>query len=365
VLLALVVSAAAVSSPGLADAAAAQEGGDSLDGRYFEPVFDEMTITKDDISYGPLNNNGEPLLLDVYEPAGDTAEIRPLIVLLHGGYFKYGSHDDEAYGGGPGVAQTFTDMGYVVASVGYRLRPGPEMPLTDVSEAPPEVVQQYEDAVLDAHDDVAAAIGWLRDHSAELRIDPDAIVPHGVSAGGIIAWNLAWLPGSSARPDPVGVAAAVSVAGLPWESSLITGEPWAAASPGDAPVLAYNGTLDPIMKYDEFVTPPCERAAAADVRCELVTFEGLGHPAVGGGDAFTDRFWASLDITTAFLAEEVLIPLGYVDEVPTPGDPPPTPPTTPPSTDGTPPPSPGGEPPQATPVARPARPVIADPTYTG
>lgn len=361
-------SAAWVASPGLTDVAAAQEpGDDTLEGRYFEPVFDEITITRDDIQYREaMNSSGqiETLRLDVYEPAGDTAEVRPLIVLVHGGYFKYGSHDEEAYGAGPGVAQTFTDLGYVVASVGYRLRPGPEMPLTDVSQAPPDVVQQYEDAVLDAHDDVAAAIGWLREHAAELRIDPDAIVPHGVSAGGIIAWNLAWLPGSSARPDPVGVPAAISVAALPWESSLITGEPWAAASPGDAPVLAYNGTLDPIMKYDEFVTPACSRAAAVGVRCELVTFEGLGHPAVGGEDPFTDRFWANLDTTLRFLAEEVLIPLGYVDAMPTPDDPPaPLPPTdlTPPSSPS----SPGTTPPDATPTARPARPVSADPTYTG
>lgn len=367
-LLALVAAVAAVSSPGLAGAAAAQEtDSGSRDGRYFDPVFDEMTVTEDIVYGSAVFSDGlrDDLKLDLYEPLGDTAETRPVIVLLHGGFFVIGNHKEDTWGAGPGVARTFTDLGYVVASVQYRLRP--ELPMIPPDLATEDQLAMYEAASLDAHDDVAAAIGWLRDHAAERRIDPDAIVPYGFSAGGVIAWHMAWFPGSSARPDPVGVPAAVSVAGAPYETSVITGEPLAAPSPGEAPVLAYHGTADEIIAY-EFAAGPCGRAAAAGVRCDLVTFDGLGHPALD--NAFVDELTASVDITTSFLAEEVLIPLGYVDAVPDPAGPPPStpaaPPTAPPAIDLTPPSaSQDGPPGAAPPIARPARPVIAHPTYTG
>lgn len=306
VVFAFLASVGAVSSPGPAGAAIGQEAdGGSPEGRYFEPVFDDMTVTED-IVYGSAEFSSglrDDLHLDLYEPEGDTAETRPVIVLLHGGFFVIGNHKEDMWGAGPGVARTFTDLGYVVASVQYRLRP--EMPMVPPDQATMDQLAMYEAASMDAHDDVAAAIGWLRDHATDLRIDPDAVVPYGFSAGGVIAWHMAWLPGSSARPDPVGVPAAVSVAGAPYETSTITGEPLAAPTPGDAPVLAYHGTADEIIAY-EFAAGPCGRAAAVGVRCDLVTFEGLGHPAPG--NAFVERLTASVDVTTTFLAEEVLIP---------------------------------------------------------
>lgn len=62
--------------------------------RFLEPVFSE-TIIETDIIYGenawvdftaPASDTGrlQPLLLDLYQPADDICEYRPLVIVVHG-----------------------------------------------------------------------------------------------------------------------------------------------------------------------------------------------------------------------------------------------------------------------------------------
>jgi acetyl esterase/lipase len=132
-------------------------------------------------------------------------------------------------------------------------------------------------ASLDAYHDAVAAVAWMVDHAENLRIDPRAIIANGPSAGGTTAWHLAWMQGSKLRPDPSGVAAAVSVSGAPFESTTDTHEPLAAPSPGDRPVIDFDGTADTTIG-SELAQQPCSHAAAAGVRCDLVSHEGIGRP---------------------------------------------------------------------------------------
>lgn len=299
--------------------------------RYIEPVFDEVERTED-VPYREAENvDGElqTLALDIYEPVGDTAEQRPVIMLIHGGFFVFGNHKSDQWGAGPAFAQPFVERGYVVVSVQYRLRP-------DMGLFPDVDLAELEAAGLDAYDDSAAAVAWLQDHAEELRIDPEAIVALGPSAGGAIAWSLAWMQGSTARPDPSGVPAAISVSGAPFPVSVTTGEPLVAPSPGDVPVLAIHGTEDAIVGFD-LAAEPCSQAAAAGVRCDLVPLEGVGHPGID--PAFLDHLDDIIDREIRFLAEVVLLPMGYIDELP-------------------------AEPPAPTP-APPARPIARQPDFTG
>jgi len=346
-------TSAGLAGSGLATVASAQAADDiPAEGRYFEPVFDEMETTEDIVYAQAVNVDGvtQDLLLDIYEPAGDTLQERPVLVLLHGGFFVLGDHKSDTYGAGPGVARPFVELGYVVVAAQYRLRP-------DMGLFPNVDMAELEAANLDAHDDISAALTWLRGHAGEYRIDPDAMVPYGFSAGGAIAWNLAWMTGSSVRPDSVRVPAAVSVAGAPFETSLITGDPVASPTPGDAPVLDYHGDADPVVAYS-LAAEPCGRAAAAGVRCDMVTFEGVGHPSLD--PAFVPLFTEELGVSLMFLAEEVLVPLGFID-APAPEAPPGSTTTTVPITNQTTVPA-GGT---VSPVARPATPVIGVPDYTG
>lgn len=111
-----------------------------------------------------------PVPVRVYRPrsAGTDAGggARPTLVWMHGGAFRMGDLDMmEA----DGVARELAvRAGAVVVSVDYRLAVG------GVSYPVP-------------HDDVVAALRWVRDHAGELGADPARIVAGGASAGGNLA----------------------------------------------------------------------------------------------------------------------------------------------------------------------------------
>lgn len=367
-LLALVSTVPVAAADASATTAPAQDaGGDATaatvptGGRYLEEVFSDVEVTRDVAYRDTVTATGRPvtLRLDIYEPAGDTAERRPVVLLAFGGAFAYGDKTD-AWGAGPQVAEPFARLGYVVVSIQYRTRlPGCYW----VPEVDPEDCAL---AAVDAYDDAFAAVAWVRDHASDHRIDPDAIVPAGWSAGGSLAWALAWFQGSADRPEPSGIAAAVSNAGVPFQD-LATGELPRPARPDDPPVIAFHGTADAVLAFDD-AERPCREAADTGASCELVAFPDVGHPLIdpiNGLDRYAEPIF---ERTVEFLAEEVLLPQGYFDD-----DEPPSPPTTPPADvtpgdatpgDATP---PGGpdSPPSAQPTARPAQPIAGEPNYTG
>jgi acetyl esterase/lipase len=319
-------------------------------GRYVEEVFSAVDVTTDVAYRETVSATGDPvtLALDIYEPAGDTVERRPVVVVAHGGFFAVGDKTD-AWGGGLQVAEPFARRGYVVVSIQYRTRspaclPAPSGELLDAEDCAA--------AAVDAYDDAFAALAWVRNNATDLRIDPDAIVPLGWSAGGSLAWALAWFQGSADRPEPSGIAAAVSIAGIPFQD-LDTGELPRSARPEDPPVLAFHGTADSVLPFED-AERPCREATEAGARCELVAFPGGGHPRVDpdGLNLHAVEIYAR---TIEFLAEEVLLPQGFFDEDGVPS------PTTPTPGDVM---SPGG-PDTRPPTAPPADPVVAEPHFTG
>ncbi|HHZ81749.1 MAG TPA: alpha/beta hydrolase [Flavobacteriales bacterium] len=103
--------------------------------RYMDEIFADVTVTSN-VQYAAnvtvittlqgLPPMALPQLMDVYEPTGDVATNRPLIVYLHTGNFlpQYlnggatGNKDDFA---AVEICSRFARMGYVVASIDYRL----------------------------------------------------------------------------------------------------------------------------------------------------------------------------------------------------------------------------------------------------
>jgi acetyl esterase/lipase len=117
--------------------------------------------TRDDTAPGP---HGE-VPVRVYLPA-DPGPGRPCLVWMHGGAFLGGDLDmPEA----DWTARQVCDRGgAVVVSVGYRLA------VDGVTYPVP-------------HDDVVAAIRWVRDTAADLGVDPSGVSVGGASAGGNLA----------------------------------------------------------------------------------------------------------------------------------------------------------------------------------
>ena len=132
-----------------------------------------------DVEYGRVSDRA--LLLDLYTPK-DLKEPAPLIMFIHGGGWRGGDKEDYKF-----YATHYAEQGYVVASIGYRLR----------DEA------LYPAAV----NDTKCALRWARAHAEKLNIDPERIGVLGGSAGGHLAMMIGYssdihrLEGTGGWPD--------------------------------------------------------------------------------------------------------------------------------------------------------------------
>lgn len=93
-------------------------------GRYNEKIFSKTKATKNIVYHrAPLANGGmKNVLMDVYEPLGDTVTQRPLIIFMHGGAYWKGSKNDPSQ---VAMANEFAKMGYVYCNSNYRLELSP------------------------------------------------------------------------------------------------------------------------------------------------------------------------------------------------------------------------------------------------
>ncbi len=232
--------------------------------RYKKFVFENVTLTSD-IPYG--SNVGwtggatENLFLDVYQPTGDAETDRPLVILVHGGSFIGGSKT------GTDVVpfcNDFAKMGYVTASVQYRL---------GLNTLPPDSVSAVE-AVVRSYHDVKAAIRFFRkdvaEHGNTYGIDPGSVFIIGTSAGGISAVHLAYLDELNELPPYVdysepgldgGLEGNTGNAGYPDTVSAIVSicgalKDTAWMKPGDTPILSLHAVNDNVVPYGfDFVRP--------------------------------------------------------------------------------------------------------------
>src|SRR5829696_6462595 len=152
------------------------EGIESFEAAFADPAtrarLDEfMSITdapappavdvRDDAAPGPHG----PVPVRIYTPTGGGADL-PCLVWLHGGAFRMGDLDmPEADWTARQICER---AGAVVVSVDYRLCVG------GVTYPVP-------------HDDVVAALRWVRDNAVSLGVDADRISLGGASAGGNLA----------------------------------------------------------------------------------------------------------------------------------------------------------------------------------
>jgi predicted esterase len=143
---------------------------------YKDEVFPAVTVQKD-LSYGREKERSN--LFDWYEPKQDSAALRPLIIWMHGGGFKFGSKEEVAirlWSAG------FARRGYVCAAINYRLSKKFERFDFD------GLVRGCYTAIQDAR----LAIAYFRKNAGRLQIDTNRIVLAGNSAGGIMALQIAF-----------------------------------------------------------------------------------------------------------------------------------------------------------------------------
>lgn len=243
---------------------------------YVHPVYANYDVTSGIVYRQTTRWNGDPiqLRLDIYEPRGDTKAERPVMMWMFGGGWRFGDRNQLA-----SLAQDSARRGYVAVTIDYRTR-GDQDPFN------------LSAAELDAYDDTIAAIQWLQANAATYRIDPEAIVPAGFSAGAINALHAVWRPGTR---GPTVTPAAGAVAG--------SGMGFLTPPPGTPPVIMFNGDADPIVPYSA-AKRSCDESTAAGNLCILVT-------TAGGGHTIAPNFSA---ISHDFVFERILWPLGYRNE---------------------------------------------------
>jgi alpha-L-fucosidase 2 len=186
------------------------------------------------------------LKLDVYEPQGDPATARPVVVWMHG----FGAASSEkASPLDVEIITRFVLHGAVVVSFNYRV---------DGSQT---------DAQLG--EDPNAAVAWVRAHADQYRIDVDRIAFAGISAGACRTMRAAYDGDITAGEPPVEsrVRAVLSFSGTGPTDTIQAGEP---------PLFMAHGKLDVDVPYANAVAT-CEAAKAAGVPCEFHAYADADH----------------------------------------------------------------------------------------
>lgn len=264
-LLALTATLAAVSAIGCSESARGPLDAAGPAVRFRDTVF-TATTTQTGIQYGasvPFGGSAAtPLLLDLYEPAGDTATARPTLVWIHGGGFVSGTRTD---GQIPRLARSMALRGYVSVSISYRLR------------TPAAFSADQTGGVRDAVHDARAAVRWVRANSAALRLDTARIAFVGSSAGAITAlfgaYESTWGEGTSGSP---GFSSNVRAVVDFWGS--LPGGADSLMQAGEPPLLIFHGTEDatvPFVEAQQLVA----RATQVGIPHRLVPLTGQGHAA--------------------------------------------------------------------------------------
>ncbi|RZK49615.1 MAG: alpha/beta hydrolase, partial [Hymenobacter sp.] len=285
---------------------------DTTAGRYYRPVFAGVTVASN-VVYGSATTytgTTQQLVMDIYQPTGDTVKRRPLLIFAHQGGFLTGSKTD-AYM--VNICTRLARLGYVTASIDYRLG----FPLTGLAQ--PADTAGVAQAAIRGMQDMRAAVRFFRQDAATAktyRVYANYIVAAGSSAGAFIALQIGYLDKASEVPAYVGLAALGGIegtggnAGYSSAVAAVINLSGATQSPtiieaGNVPLCSVHGTADATVPYLQgrigSLLPPKyvygsgrlnPRAAALGIRSTLRTLKGAGHIPFETNATYADTtFW--------------------------------------------------------------------------
>ena len=290
--------------------------------RYTDEIFSQVNVTSNILYGGNYNpniwgqNEWQDLYMDIYQPVGDDVENRPLVFFLFGGSFVAGSKTN---GDIVELCTRYAKMGYVASAIDYRLT-------TDLIWFPNSETA-YRATAKGMHD-LKGAIRFFRmndETDNEYRIDSNRIYAGGISSGGIIAINAAYLNLESEIPASI-VDYIDENGGLEGTSGnegydshfhgiinlcgAIGDYNWIVE--GDIPIVSIHGDEDTIVPYgDGLITlfglnmqvygsyVINETMLSLGNSSDLYTFEGYDHNPFSGSDA-------NMDITVEFTRDFML-----------------------------------------------------------
>ncbi|MDB5235158.1 MAG: hypothetical protein JWR44_2151 [Hymenobacter sp.] len=288
---------------------------DTTQARYYRPIFSNVTVTPN-VPYGSavkFDGTTQTLLMDIYQPTGDVALRRPVIIFAHQGGFLTGTRAD-AYM--VNVCTQFAKLGYVTASIEYRLG----FPITGFPPPPADTVGVAK-AAIRGMQDLRAAVRFFRKDAAttnSYRVEPGYIAVGGSSAGAFAALEVGYLDKASEVPtyaDIAGLGGIEGQSGNPGYSSAVLAvlnlsgatENPSIIEPGNAPLCSVHGTADNTVPYLQgrvgSLLPPKyvygsgrlnPRATALGIRNTLRTLRNAGHIPFENNAAYADTTFRTI-----------------------------------------------------------------------
>jgi acetyl esterase/lipase len=279
--------------------------------RYLNEIFPSVSI-REGVQYGSnINNVGQmmTLLMDYFQPVGDSIARRPVIIFVHGGAYISGSRTDSKV---REFCTRFSRRGYITSSIDYRLGVANLLSRTDFILAAYRGMQ-----------DAKASVRYFRrpEVADSLRVDTTKIFLGGFSAGAFSALNAACLEVSELPPeiDTTQLGNIEGNSGNPGHSSSVLAlmNCWGGLfdtlfiDPGDIPVISVHGTADPVVPYSSGISifAGIYLYGSATINARLRSL-GIGSylipmPGVGHGfpsDPTQNSFWTDTTIvsTAAF-----------------------------------------------------------------
>lgn len=264
---------------------------------------DEPKVTvENDVVYSTVN--GTELKLDVVRPSEGDGPF-PVVFVIHGGGWRGGNKKDSR----PGL-QEMARHGYVAVSPQYRFCPQNPFPAQ-------------------VHD-VKAAVRFIKAHAKDYKADPGHVGAIGFSAGAHLAMMLGLtspsdgLEGAAApgSPDstiqatvnyfgPTDLAAAdIPDVSRPLVKDFLGGtatekpetakqaSPISFVSKGDAPLLSFQGTKDPLVPHTQ-ATKLINAMTAAEVPGRVELLIGAGHG--WGGDDLKHTMAETIEFLDKYL----------------------------------------------------------------
>lgn len=278
---------------------AAQSKTDCTADRYEKDLF--AAFNKQTIEYTKTKgwqDANQSLLADIYEPKDDKAELRPLVILVHGGSFVGGKKEQVAP-----FCTALVKKGYVAASIQYRL-----IPVSKVAEGN-NILRE----VVRATNDLKAAIRFFRQSAANgnpYKIDANNIFIGGVSAGAITALQTGILDENDVITDELAAIIkdeggfkgdtgtsenkkfSTKIKAIINLSGSIMDEDW--IDKDDAPVFSYHGINDLVVpiEFNSIGTLDMFGSRAIKKQADKVGLENLLVEVPGGGhvDIYSPSF---------------------------------------------------------------------------
>lgn len=299
---------------------------DTTNLRFYSENQFSNTVTSGVLFGNSINylNQSNDLFMNIYQPSGDTTAMRPLIIFAHGGGFYTGTRNDSDI---VRLCRRFSRMGYVTATIDYRLGAG-GLDSVNAAKAILRAVQDMKAAVRFFHKDATT--------SNTYKINPNYIFIGGSSAGGSMGINYAYW--NSPNEFPLGTSvlnqmggfegnsgnagystnfnAVVSYCGAAGDTSWI--------KPGDKPAFLMHGNLDTDVPYNSGYLsvvginifsvdgsyPISQKLQQLGIVHDLYTFNGAQHIPYFGNSLINQRYldtvlWKTRDFLRDLLAKPV------------------------------------------------------------